>query len=151
MKPIIPLALLALALLPGCRAQRDQLKQAMSGQPPVIAGSLEGDWVLADLNGGGAPTPAITLRFDGGDHGTSQVTGNSGCNRFTGDWQQEGRTLKLGPVASTQMGCAASVMAVEQRFVAALVDVRQLVFTEAGEALLATPDGRRLRLRRPPQ
>jgi heat shock protein HslJ len=146
---VLPLVLIGLALLPGCRAQQTQLKQALSGKPPVIAGSLEGNWQLADLNGGGAPTPAITLRFEGGDQGTSAVAGNSGCNRFTGPWRQEGRSLGLGPFAVTRMACAGTAMAVEQRFLAVLGDVSALEFTEGGEALLTTKDGRRLRLRRP--
>jgi heat shock protein HslJ len=144
------LAFVLLALLPGCREQRSQLKQALSGQPPVVAGSLEGEWQLADLNGGGAPDPVITLRFDGGDQNSSTVAGSSGCNRFSGRWAQEGRMLKLGPFAGTRMACAPAVLAVEERFLAALGDVTSLVFTTSGEAVLATADGRRLRLRRPP-
>lgn len=145
--PVI--AVIGLALLAGCREQRGQLEQALSGKPPVLGGSLEGSWQLADLNGGGAPVPAITLQFDGGDQGTSRVAGSSGCNRFTGPWRQDGRTLKLGPFAATQMACTPAVMLVEQRFLAALAETTSLTFTETGEALLATPDGRRLRLRRP--
>jgi len=138
-----------LALLPGCREQRSQLKQAISGKPPVIAGSLEGDWLLADLNGGGQPQPAITLTFDGGDQGTSIVAGSSGCNRFTGPWRQDGRSLKLGPFAGTQMACPSAIMVVEQHFLGVLADVTSVTFTEAGDAMLTAPDGRRLRLRRP--
>lgn len=138
-----------LLLLAGCQEQRRQLGQAMSGKPPVIAGSLEGAWQLADLNGGGAPPAAITLNFDGGDQGTSIVAGSSGCNRFSGAWRQDGRTLKLGPFAGTRMACAPAEMAVEQRFLVVLGDVTGVEFTTSGEAVLATPDGRRLRLRRP--
>jgi heat shock protein HslJ len=58
--------------------------------------------------------------------------------------------LKLGPFAGTRMACAPAVLAVEERFLAALGDVTSLVFTTSGEAVLATADGRRLRLRRPP-
>jgi heat shock protein HslJ len=114
-----------------------------------MAGSLEGDWQLADLNGGGAPDPAITLRFDGGDQ-NNRLAGSSGCNRFSGRWGQDGRTLKLGPFAATRMACAPAVLAVEQRFLAVLGDVGMLQFTAAGEAILTTRDGRRLLLRRPP-
>lgn len=145
----LPVALIALALLPGCRAQQAQLKQALSGKPPVIAGSLEGSWQLADLNGGGAPAPSITLAFDGGDQGTSLVAGSGGCNRFTGAWRQEGASLKLGPFAVTRMACPPAAMAVEQRFLDVLGDVTGVTYSEAGEAMLTTNDGRRLRLRRP--
>lgn len=142
MKWLIPLVVLV--LLPGCREQRDQLKQAMSGRPPVIAGTLAGDWQLADLNGGGAPSPAISLRFD-----AAVLAGSGGCNRFTAPWQQDGRALAVGALAVTRMACAPAVMAVEQRFLSVLGDVDSLVFSETGEAMLATKDGRRLRLQRP--
>ena len=148
MRILLP-ALLVLALLPGCREQRAQLGQALSGKPPVMAGSLEGNWVLADLNGGGAPATAIMLLFDPGDHNTSGVSGTSGCNRFTGGWQQNGTTVKLGPLAGTMMACPPAVMEIERRFLAVLGAVNTVTYTAAGEAILATPDGRKLLLRRP--
>jgi heat shock protein HslJ len=148
MRILLP-ALLALALLPGCREQRAQLGQAISGKPPVIAGTLEGNWVLADLNGGGKPAADITLLFDPGDQGTSRVGGGSGCNRFSGPWKQEGATVKLGPFAGTMMACPPAIMEIERRFLTTLGAVTSVTYTAAGEAILATPDGRKLLLRRP--
>jgi heat shock protein HslJ len=142
-------ALVLLALLPGCREQRQQLGQALSGKPPVIAGSLEGSWVLADLNGGGAPAAEVTLMFDPGDQGTSRVAGKSGCNRFTGGWKQDGQSVTFGPLASTMMACPPPIMEVEQRFLKTLEAVSTVTYTEGGEAILSAPDGRKLRLRRP--
>ncbi len=139
----------ALGLM-GCNEQRQQLGQALSGEPPVIAGTLEGDWLVADLNGGGAPA-GVTILFDPGDQNTSRVTGSGGCNRFTGAWQQDGATLKLGPIASTMMACDPAKMEVEQRFTATLADVNRVTYTAAGEALLSTADGRKITLRRPPE
>jgi heat shock protein HslJ len=77
------------------------------------------------------------------------VAGSSGCNRFTGSWRQDGRTLKLGPFAATQMACPSAEMVVEQHFLGVLADATSVTYTEAGEAILTAPDGRRLRLRRP--
>lgn len=148
MRRLLPI-LLALALLPGCREQRQQLGQALSGKPPVIAGTLEGQWELADLNGGGKPAAEITLLFDPGDQNSSRVSGRSGCNRFTGSWQQDGATIRLGPLAGTKMACTPVLMEIEQRFLAALGAVTRVTYTEAGEAILAAPDGRKLLLRRP--
>lgn len=150
MRILVP-ALVALSLLPGCRDQRQQLGQALSGKPPVIAGSLEGEWVLADMNGGGKPAANIMLLFDPGDHNTSRVSGSSGCNRFSGGWQQNGATLKLGQFASTMMACPPPAMEIEQRFLATLGAVNNVTYTAAGEAILAAPDGRKLLLRRPPK
>lgn len=145
---------IALVILPGllaaCAAQRAQFVQALSGQPPEIAGSLEGDWVVADLNGGGVPDGSFTLNFDGGDDNTSRVSGKSGCNRFMGRWQQNGRTLKLGPLGGTMMACSDEMMALEQRFLAMLDAVTQVSYTTAGAAVLSAPDGRGLTLKRAP-
>lgn len=146
-----PIALFALfAALTACAAERAQFGQALSGKPPEIAGHLEGDWVVADLNGGGTPAGSFTLNFDGGDDNTSRVSGKSGCNRFTGRWQQNGRTLKLGPLGSTMMACEGPVMELEQRFLALLDAANAVSYTAQGEAVLQTPDGRRLTLKRPP-
>ena len=144
---LIPFAFLALA---GCREQRQQLGQALSGKPPVIAGSLAGEWQMADLNGGG-PVAGGRLRFDGGDQGTSQVSGSAGCNRFAGSWKQDGTTLKLGPFAATRMACPPPAMDVERRVLALLGAATSVTYTADGAAILATQDGRKLQLRRSPK
>ncbi|WP_372916524.1 META domain-containing protein [Sandarakinorhabdus sp.] len=142
---LLPLALLALA---GCREQRQQLGQALSGQPPVIAGNLEGEWQLADLNGGGAVAGG-SLRFGvAGSDGS--VGGTAGCNRFNGGWKQDGGNLKLGPFTATKMACPPPVMDVERRVLALLEAVNSVTYTADGGAFLAARDGRKLRLRRPP-
>ena len=82
------LLLFALLALAGCRDQRQQLGQALSGKPPVIAGSPEGEWQIEDLNGGG-PVAQSRLMFDPGDQGTSRLSGTAGCNRFSGNWKQD--------------------------------------------------------------
>lgn len=144
---LLPLLFLALV---GCREQRQELGQAMSGKPPVISGSLEGEWQIADLNGGGSVAGG-NLMFDPGDQGTSRVSGTAGCNRFNGAWKQDGSTLKLGPFASTMMACPPPAMEVEQRVVALLEAVNSVSYTQAGEAILAAPDGRKLKLMRAPK
>jgi heat shock protein HslJ len=141
---LLPLALLALS---GCRDQRQQLGQALSGKPPVIAGSLEGEWQIKDLNGGG-PVARSSLMFDPGDQGTSRLSGTAGCNRFNGSWKQDGAALKLGPFAATRMACPPPAMEVEQRVLALLEAVTSVTYTAAGAAILTTPDGRKLRLAR---
>lgn len=144
---LLSLALLALS---GCRDQRQQLGQALSGKPPVIAGSLEGEWQIEDLNGGG-PVARGSLMFDPGDQGTSRLSGMAGCNRFTGSWKQDGATLKLGPFASTMMACPPPAMEIERRVLALLEAVNGVTYTADGAAILATQDGRKLKLMRPPK
>lgn len=149
MRSLALLALLLLALA-GCREQRQQLGQALSGKPPVISGSLEGEWQIADLNGGGGVAGGRLL-FDPGDQGTSRVSGTAGCNRFNGNWKQDGSTLKLGPFAATKMACPPPLMAVEARVLALLEAAASVTYTGDGSAILATADGRKLTLMRAPQ
>jgi heat shock protein HslJ len=142
---LLPVALLLLA---GCGDQSPKLGQALSGKPAVIAGSLEGDWQIADLNGGG-PVAGSSLRFDPGDQGTSRMGGTTGCNRFNGGWKQDGATLKLGPFATTMMACPPPAMEVERRVLALLEAATGVTYTADGAAILATADGRKLVLRKP--
>jgi heat shock protein HslJ len=143
------LVLAALVLLAACKEQRQQLSQALSGKPPVIAGSLEGAWQGADLPGGGAPAN-IAILFDPGDQNSSRVTGTSGCNRFAGNWRQDGAALSLGPLASTRRLCADAVMDTERRLLSVLASAARVTYLPGGDAVLSAADGRKLTLRRPP-
>ncbi|OSZ72199.1 hypothetical protein CAP39_02225 [Sphingomonas sp. IBVSS1] len=134
------IALLALASLAGCQAERRQLGQALSGKPPVLAGSLVGRWTMADLNGGG-PVARGELAFT-----ADNVAGTAGCNRLTGGWQQAGATIRLGPLAVSRMACPPAVMAVEARVIALLNAAKRVEFDARGGATLISDDGQRLRL-----
>lgn len=67
------------------------------------------------------------------------------CNRFFGRYFIDGKSLKLGPLASTRKACPASVMKRERAFAAMLNSVRsvkikkhRLKFYTRSEKLLAT-------------
>jgi heat shock protein HslJ len=131
---LIPLA------LAGCKAERQQLGQALSGKPPVVTGSLIGRWTIADLNGGG-PVARGELAFT-----ADSLAGTAGCNRLAGGWRQDGASLSIGPLAGTRMACAAAVMAVEARVIALLNAAKRVEFDARGGATLISGDGQRLRL-----
>ena len=61
-------------------------------------------------------TPTIEFGADG------QLSGSAGCNRVTGSYSTADGTIKLGPLATTQMACPEpeGVMDQETRLVAAL-------------------------------
>ena len=60
----------------------------------------------------------VTLDFSA----QGQVSGNSGCNTYSGGYETSGDQLKVGPLASTRMFCdqPAGVMDQEQQYLAAL-------------------------------
>lgn len=134
--------LLALIALAGCREQRALLGHALSGKPPVTAGSLAGEWQIADLNGGGTVARG-QLRFDG-----DRVAGTVGCNRFGGGWRQDGQTISFGQMMSTRMACPPPLMDIEMRVTALLQAANAVSFTDDGAAVISAPGGRRLTLRR---
>lgn len=148
-KAMRTILLLAAGLaIAGC-ATKD-VGRAMKGEMPPLGGSLEGGpWLVEDLNGGGIPDNArVDLTFDPGDQNTSRVAGRSGCNRFTGGWQQNGATVKFGPLASTMMACPPALMDLERKFLSTMEAVTTVSFDPTGAALLKSPDGRIIKIRR---
>jgi heat shock protein HslJ len=73
-------------------------------------------WRLIELNQqqvAGASHQPIELRFD--TEVLQQVSGFAGCNRFFGQYKQEGSALQFSALATTKMAC--SDMELEQSFV----------------------------------
>ena len=64
-------------------------------------------WKLQRLGGPTAPAPAVAARpaqfilhLD-----DNRSSGTGGCNRFTGTYTLDGKTLRFGPQAATRMAC----------------------------------------------
>lgn len=139
--------LLAAASLALAACASDEAGRAVTGKMPPLGGSLEGGpWLVEDVNGGGVIDNArLDVTFDPGDQNTSRVYGRSGCNRFTGSWQQNGVNVKFGPMASTMMACPPALMDMERKFLSTFEAVRTV---STGAAILKAPDGQTLKLRR---
>lgn len=74
-------------------------------------------WRIVEAGGAAVPegSPAsIEFNIEG------QVTGNSGCNRFTGGYVAEGEGVTFQPIAGTRMMCPPEAMAVETAVFAVL-------------------------------
>jgi len=99
-------------------------------------------WVAEDIAGAGLiDSSHLTLQFDGtADAG--RVSGQGGCNRYTGGFTLSGEGLRFGPAASTMMACAEALMNQEQAFFAALAGVAGFDIDETGALLLKGVDGR---------
>ncbi len=65
-----------------------------------------------------SPLAGTTLTATFGADG--QVSGNAGCNTFTGGYTLEGTSLTVGPLATTMMACEQDVMDQETQFLTAL-------------------------------
>ena len=103
---ILALAVVGALTMAGC----DVIGTAQGGQ-------LEGvTWQLSTYIEGGSSIAvpdqaAATATFANG-----QVSGNNGCNSYSGPYQASGSTLSIGPLASTLMGCGPIQSALESAF-----------------------------------
>lgn len=78
-----------------------------------IMTAIEGGWrVIRMQNAPLAEGVIVTVVF--GPEG--QVSGRSGCNRFTGSYELSGEGLSFGRLAVTRMACPPPHMETEQRF-----------------------------------
>jgi copper homeostasis protein (lipoprotein) len=80
-------------------------------------------WKLVSL--GDQPAPAVNAPELRLDTGQKQAVGVGGCNRFTGHYELNGDSLRLGPLASTKRACLdAAANRFESAFLKALDDAR---------------------------
>jgi heat shock protein HslJ len=97
-------------------------------------GPIEGvHWVLErnDVSGAATAVPAEVVadaRF-----GAGRVSGFGGCNSFNGAATVSGRSLAVGPLATTQMACSGAPTVVEAAYLANLG--RAASFTATPESL----------------
>jgi heat shock protein HslJ len=118
------------------------VSQALAGTSWVVTGINNGKGGVASLYAGST----VTLVF--GTDGA--VSGSSGCNRYTGRFEQSGNQLKLpAALASTRRMCAdAAVMDQERAFLMALpastsvhVEGRRLELRDSSGALQISAAG----------
>lgn len=171
MRPIVfaPMLLLGLAACtqapstPEPAPPAEQTTEVMLAEPPAEAPETAGSadatagaetadapawqgvtWKIIEAGGAAVPegSPAsIAFNVEG------QVSGNAGCNRFTGGYVAEGDGLTFQPIAGTRMMCPPEAMAVETAVFAVLqgqarvsVDADgRLVVEGAGGTLVAVP------------
>jgi heat shock protein HslJ len=95
-------------------------------------------WKLAEL--AGQPGGQQSLKFDASK---GMVSGSGGCNNFNGAYQWSGKSLKLGPLASTRRACAdESASRQENTFLQALDATR--TWKVEGKTLILSGDSGQL-------
>lgn len=139
------LVLLALAGCASIDPHVQEGKRLVRGEEPVVTGTLAGGtWLVEDVNGGGVIDNArLDLTFADG-----RVSGKSGCNNYSGAWQQDGSAIKLGPLMGTRKACPPALMVLEGKFLATLEAATLVTFDTTGAAFLKAPDGRIIKMRR---
>jgi heat shock protein HslJ len=110
----------ALTLLSACASGDGAAPAATGASVPELAGT---SWNLASYAGAdGTRTPAVTepsvgtVTFLTG----GKLAGSTGCNRFTGTYEQSGADLSITTGAMTEMACLGPVGEQETAVIAAL-------------------------------
>lgn len=90
-----------------------------AAEPPQLEGI---DWQVTGYNNGRSAVvspltdTALTVRFEGG-----KLTGDAGCNRFSGTYERDGARLSVGAaMATTRKSCPDEIMQQEREFLAAI-------------------------------
>ena len=115
--------------------------------PDTEATALEGtSWQLVSyVNADGETVDAVPGADAGITFQDGSVSGNAGCNSFSGSYTVEGNQISVGPMAMTMMACEDALMAQEQAVTAALsgaatyaMDGETLQLMDADGNVLAT-------------
>jgi heat shock protein HslJ len=108
----------------------------------LSAKALLGDWVVTSYFRPGAIVSVtagttITASFDG-----KTMSGNAGCNDYSGKYQTDETKIEIGPVAATQRACADNaVNQQESEYLAALDTVRTFGVDSNGVTLYRADRG----------
>ncbi|MBE1527787.1 heat shock protein HslJ [Sphingopyxis sp. OAS728] len=107
--------------------------------PTELAGT---NWSFVSIGGVAVTADRPTaLQFDG-----NRMSGSAGCNRFSGTYSVDGRTLKAGPLMATEMACPG--MELEQAFFKLMASPVSLTFADDGTLILTGSEGRTAVLKR---
>lgn len=121
--------------------------EGCGGEPRAEAGTglIDGSWQIAALNGRPvAPGSRPSIAFDKG-----RVSGNAGCNRFTGNYTFARGQISTGGVASTKMACIDRARNLQEQTILGLLGERLTVSANrAGKLVLTGPRGRTMTLAR---
>ncbi|PWS35783.1 hypothetical protein DFH01_19590 [Falsiroseomonas bella] len=93
-------------------------RESAAPAAPALVGPV---WIAEDIAGRGVVDRSRTSMSFGAD---GRVSGLGGCNRYNGGYTLDGASLRFGPVAGTMMACPPALAEQEQRFHAALAQVR---------------------------
>jgi heat shock protein HslJ len=116
----------------------------------LSARALRGDWIVTSYFRPGEVVSVITgttitASFDG-----KTISGNAGCNNYTGPYETDQTKIRIGPVASTQRACLeAAITQQESEYLAALDTVRTFGLDANGLTMFRGDGGIAVTMTRP--
>jgi len=87
---------------------------------PSLGGLASIHWVLASMGPSTAPVVALPDAPISIDFTQQGVSGSSGCNQYSGNFQYSNGTLTFSPLVTTQKACADNLMTQEAAYLTAL-------------------------------
>ncbi len=128
------------------RTYPDTVRVAFAGAEPPLAGCggaplapatlADTNWTIVAIGGAAVSGERYHLSFT-----ADQISGQAGCNRFSGGYQHSGETLTVGGLAMTRMACPGPGMAHEQRFSEIVRGPVRIGFPDGDTLVLTGPNG----------
>lgn len=132
-KVILVLAAIIAAIALACYVWCPKVREAA----PALVGT---QWGLVDLSG---KAPAENGRFSLLLDAEGQISGQSGCNRYSGRYELTGEKLKIAsPLVGTRMACPGDAMKQENEFLDILSSAEQLGIQDDGRLFIWGAKGR---------
>jgi heat shock protein HslJ len=132
------------------RIYADSVRATVDGRPLSGCGGeilppatlADTAWAIVAIDGTPVGGERYSLSFT-----ADRVSGQAGCNRFSGGYSAEGDRLTLGPVAATRMACPGPAMEHERRTLQLLQGVIRAEHPD-GDSLILSGNNVTIRLRR---
>ncbi len=102
----------------------------------------ETSWAIVEIDGESVSGSNYVLQF-----GAGRLTGQAGCNRFSGPYSVAGDRLTAGPIMATRMACPEPRMG-HERSAMRLLGGPVAISHPDGDTLVLTGNGGTIRLRR---
>lgn len=103
--------------------------------PPVTLADTS--WTIIEIDGSPVGGTAYQMQFDG----QGRLSGQAGCNHFSGPYTQRGRMLTPGAIVATRMACPAERMAHETRMLQLLRSPVEIHYLAGNTMMLREPQG----------
>jgi heat shock protein HslJ len=102
------------------RSAEGSLQASYVAQPPSALS--DNSWLVTAYNNGNQAVVGVIsgTRLTAVFHADGTISGNSGCNSFSGTYTTDGSNITIGPLATTMMACEEVVMQQETAYLAAL-------------------------------
>lgn len=117
------------------------LKLVRVASSPSGANLLKATHLIGDINGA-APYAGSVVSVTFGNDG--RISGETGCNNFMGSYTAEGKSIGIGPLATTRKLCTPELNDQEARVLAVMRDVTSWEIDRFGRFVFKASDGRSL-------